>query len=457
MARKQLEPPSSSSYNTMGATKVTPKESKSTPKSSKNAPKETVLKGKKSTKVHRRGNEWESDSEYVSTIETKQTTATTSTGTHIATTESEFPPPIQELLTSQGATTTGSSSRYAASTSTVTSRQYQPEPNTTVTHTTITFSEAESSVPNATTENTTQAQTVGRLETTPKQVPKMVVPNISAPVQSPLLLRVNPLQTAVVAHISGARLSTPVEKVEEWKAETRQSARYRLVPSAEMPIHCTFVMPPHVANVATVQHIINTPVLNVVAFCLPPKQKVKREQITRKLACAHMMLAPQGPLQAEKLRPLWETLTFTIAFGKHVAIEYRIPKLASLKVQLVKCHKHRVTEVDSRVLYKKVPEERVINWTAAKPNPIILTTVEKSDPQMVKRVRLEQNPLYERMPAQCNVAEVDMYTTEQVEYKTNTKGGEQSRTERHVYHDHQLVQRWENTIHVENRRQRVDG
>ncbi|KAK6014177.1 hypothetical protein OSTOST_20470 [Ostertagia ostertagi] len=153
------------------------------------------------------------------------------------------------------------------------------------------------------------------------------------------------------------------------------------------------------------------------------------------------MLAPQGPLQAEKLRPLWETVTFTIAFGKHVAIEYRIPKLATLKSSDQQ-HSHL---------------QKVEYWTAAKPNQIILTTVEKSDPQMVKRVRLEQNPLYERMPAQCNVAEVDMYTTEQVDHKTQSTGGEQSRTERHRYHDHQLIQRWKNTIHIENRRHQIDG
>ncbi|KAK6038519.1 hypothetical protein COOONC_23976, partial [Cooperia oncophora] len=351
------------------------------------------------------------------------------------------PPPVQELLTSQGGTTTASSSQYVASTSTVTSRQYQPEPNTTVTHTTITFSEPESNTPIAATENRKEVRT-GRLETTPRQAPKMasfrfqvVLNTSSAPSVSP--------------HISGSRLSTPVEEVQVWKAETRQSARYRLAPSAEMPLLCTFVMQPHVANVAAHQHIINAPVLNVIAFCLPPKQKVKKEHISRRLGCAHLMLAPLGPLQAEKLRPLWETVTFTIAFGKHVAIEYRIPKLATLKVQLVKCHTHRVVEKDSRVLYKKVPVENVIYWTAPKPHPIILTTVEKSDPIMVKRVLLEQNPLYERMPAQCNVAEVDMYTTEQVDYNPTQKtGGEQSRTERHIYHDHQLIQRWKNTIHV---------
>uniref|UniRef100_A0A7I4Y9P8 DM5 domain-containing protein n=1 Tax=Haemonchus contortus TaxID=6289 RepID=A0A7I4Y9P8_HAECO len=286
------------------------------------------------------------------------------------------------------------------STSTVTSRQYRTEPNTTVTHTTITFSEPESNVTTGTTETTTKPQVGQQPQTTPRQAPKMVVPNINAPVQSPLLLRVSPVHDAVVAHVDSDRLSTPKERVELWQAETRHSALYRLAPSAEVPPHCTFIMPPHVANVATIQHIINTPVSNVTAFCLPPLQKVK--------------------------------------------------------VELVKCQKYPIVKVDSKVLYRKVAEEKVVHWTAAKPYQIILTTVEKDDPQMVKRVRLEQNPLYERMPSQCNVAEVDMYTTEQVDYKTHSTTGEQSRTERHTYHDHQLIQRWKNTIHVENRRQRID-
>ncbi|XGW17954.1 hypothetical protein V3C99_002507 [Haemonchus contortus] len=442
MVGKQLQPPSSTSYVTTGSGYTTPEQ--------------VVIEGKRTVKVQKRGNEWESDSEYVSTTEATQTNVGGSTITNIPTTESQLPPSIQELLTPTTQGGTSSSVQQTISTSTVTSRQYRTEPNTTVTHTTITFSEPESNVTTGTTETTTKPQVGQQPQTTPRQAPKMVVPNINAPVQSPLLLRVSPVHDAVVAHVDSDRLSTPKERVELWQAETRHSALYRLAPSAEVPPHCTFIMPPHVANVATIQHIINTPVSNVTAFCLPPLQKVKKEHISRRLGCAHLMLAPEGPLQAEKLRPFWETVTFTIAFGKHVAIEYRIPKLAALKVELVKCQKYPIVKVDSKVLYRKVAEEKVVHWTAAKPYQIILTTVEKDDPQMVKRVRLEQNPLYERMPSQCNVAEVDMYTTEQVDYKTHSTTGEQSRTERHTYHDHQLIQRWKNTIHVENRRQRID-
>ncbi|KIH62328.1 hypothetical protein ANCDUO_07389 [Ancylostoma duodenale] len=215
-------------------------------------------------------------------------------------------------------------------------------------------------------------------------------------------------------------------------------------------------MPAFVARVATIQHIINTPVLTISAFCSPPKQKVKKQEISRKTARAHLMLPPQGPLHAEILRPLWETITFTIAYGKHVAIEYRIPKLSPIKVHRVKCDKHRVKEVDSKTLYKKVEPEKIQTWKAAQPNQIILTTVERSDPQMVKRVRLEQNPLFDRLPPSCNVAEVDLYTTEQITYKTQTSGGKSTQVEKHTYVDHQLIQKWENTIHVENRRRRIN-
>ncbi|KAK5968769.1 hypothetical protein GCK32_005041 [Trichostrongylus colubriformis] len=81
-----------------------------------------------------------------------------------------------------------------------------------------------------------------------------------------------------------------------------------------------------------------------------------------------MMLAPQGPLQAEKLRPTLGNTHIHNSIRKTCG--HRIPysKTCNPQSSLVKCHKHRVTEVDSRVLYKKVPEERVINWTAAKPN-----------------------------------------------------------------------------------------
>ncbi|VDM56194.1 unnamed protein product [Angiostrongylus costaricensis] len=124
--------------------------------------------------------------------------------------------------------------------------------------------------------------------------------------------------------------------------------------SATVPVHCTFVMPCSVAYVATTQHIINSPVITVAAFCLPVKQKTK-VPISRRTACAQLMLPPQGPLHAEKLRPLWETITFTIAYGKHVAIE----------------------------------------WTRER----CIKKLTNSDPQIIRHVRLEQNPLFERMPS----------------------------------------------------------
>ncbi|RCN33107.1 hypothetical protein ANCCAN_21066 [Ancylostoma caninum] len=353
------------------------------------------------------------------------------------------------MLLQQGSTTSGMPSRSGTSTSVISSHQYQPDSQTTVTRTTITYSDAD-------TTGTPARKSCVKRETTPKRVPKMVVPNASVPVMSPLLLRVNPRQSGVTAHISGHHLSTPINKVELWKAEKGYSAHYRLVPSAEMPLQCTFTMPAFVARVATIQHIINTPVLTISAFCLPPKQKVKKQEISRKTACAHLMLPPQGPLHAEILRPLWETITFTIAYGKHVAIEYRIPKLSPIKVHRVKCDKHRVKEVDSKTLYRKVEPDKIQIWKAAQPHQIILTTVERSDPQMVKRVRLEQNPLFDRLPPSCNVAEVDLYTTEQITYKTQTSGGESTQVEKQTYVDHQLIQKWENTIHVENRRRRIN-
>ncbi|EYB86556.1 hypothetical protein Y032_0277g1130 [Ancylostoma ceylanicum] len=403
------------------------------------------MRATRSTTMIRRGNETESDSEYVSTVETNERI---STGKNIATTEYQLPPPIQEMLLQQGSTQSGIPSRSGTSTSIVSSHQYQPDSQTTVTRTTITYSDADTTGASAPTTDV-------KPKTTPKRVPKLVVPNASVPVMSPLLLRVNPRQSGITAHVSGAHLSTPINKVEMWKAEG-YSAHYRLAPSAEMPVQCTFTMPASVSRVATIQHIINTPVLTISAFCSPPKQKVKKQEISRKTACAHLMLPPQGPLHAEILRPLWETITFTIAYGKHVAIEYRIPKLTPIKVHRVKCEKQRVKEVDSKTLYRKVEPETIQTWKAAQSHQIILTTVERSDPQMVKRVRLEQNPLFDRLPPCCNVAEVDLYTTEEITTKTRTTGGESTQVEKHTYVDHQLIQKWENTIHVENRRRRIN-
>ncbi|RCN25537.1 hypothetical protein ANCCAN_28750, partial [Ancylostoma caninum] len=252
---------------------------------SKSVGNQVVMRATRSTTMIRRGNESESDSEYVSTVETNERITT---GKNIATTECQLPPPIQEMLLQQGSTTSGMPSRSGTSTSVISSHQYQPDSQTTVTRTTITYSDAD-------TTGTPARKSDVKRETTPKRVPKMVVPNASVPVMSPLLLRVNPRQSGITAHISGHHLSTPINKVELWKAEKGYSAHYRLVPSAEMPLQCTFTMPAFVARVATIQHIINTPVLTISAFCLPPKQKVKKQEISRKTACAHLMLPPQGP------------------------------------------------------------------------------------------------------------------------------------------------------------------
>ncbi|VDL74275.1 unnamed protein product [Nippostrongylus brasiliensis] len=319
-------------------------------------------------------------------------------------------------ITSTSVVTTSSSAGYESKQmqADISTRQYQPDSRTTVTHTTITFPEQNTSgIPIGTTASTPDHKSPEKHDTAPKIAPKMVVPNMSAPVQSPLLLRINPLQSAVVAHLTGTRLCTPIEKVEHLHAKpvsgevedvstSAVTQEFRLTPTAEAPILCTFVMEPYVNRVAAVQHIINSPEVHATAFCLPTKQKVK--------------------------------------------------------VQQVKTQKLKVTQVDSRILYRKVPEEKVLCWTAEKAHQIILTTVEKSDPQMIKRVRLEQNPLFERMPEYCNVAEVDMVTTEQIDNRFASSGGgtSASGTERHTYIDHQLVQKWKNTIHLETRRRRID-
>ncbi|KHJ96901.1 hypothetical protein OESDEN_03129 [Oesophagostomum dentatum] len=403
----------------------------------------------RTTRTTRRGNESESDSEYVSTVET---TDALSIGSSIPTTESQLPPPIQDMLYQQEST---SASRSGVSTSVVDTHQYQADSQTTVTHTMITFTDGDttgSTVPTGSTDfsGTTSAS---KQESAVKRRPKMVVPNESVPVMTPLLLRVNPVQRAASARMAGTYISTPLQKVRHWKADKSYSARYRTVISAETPIQCTFTMAAFLAHSASIQHIMNTPVLSVSAFCLPPKQRVEKHQIKRKTFSAHLMLPPQGPLHAEVLRPLWETITFTIAYGKHVAIEYRIPKINPIKALLIKCTKQKVKEVDSRTLHRKVDQQKVEIWKAAQPHQIILTTVEKSDPQMVKRVRLEQNPLFDRFPPSCNIAEVDLYTTEEIINKTKDKD---AKPEKHTYVDHQLIQKCENTVHVESRRRRIN-
>ncbi|VDM69968.1 unnamed protein product, partial [Strongylus vulgaris] len=143
------------------------------------------------------------------------------------------------------------------------SHQYQTDPSTTVTHTTITYSDGDTNdgaaLPAA--KDSSQAEHDSKPE-------RLVVPNASVPVLSPLFLRCNPLQRAVFARVSRTHSLTPVERVEDWKAEKGYSAQYRLAPTAEVPVQCTFTMHAFLAQFAAVQHIINTPVLNVSAFCL---------------------------------------------------------------------------------------------------------------------------------------------------------------------------------------------
>ncbi|KAK6015207.1 hypothetical protein OSTOST_19372, partial [Ostertagia ostertagi] len=92
MVGKQLQPPSSSSNATTGSKKsaTTGSKTSATTASKKKGTEQVAMHAQRTTKVYRRGAEWESDSEYVSTVETNKTTTTASTGTNIATTESQL-------------------------------------------------------------------------------------------------------------------------------------------------------------------------------------------------------------------------------------------------------------------------------------------------------------------------------------------------------------------------------
>ena len=82
--------------------------------------------------------------------------------------------------------------------------------------------------------------------------------------------------------------------------------------------------------------------------------------LSRKASTPELLLPPEGPHEAKMLYPLWDTITFTIALGKHVAIEYSIPQVPMRQVKQYKAEKHLTKYVDSSILYRDPPKE--VDW-----------------------------------------------------------------------------------------------
>lgn len=67
------------------------------------------------------------------------------------------------------------------------------------------------------------------------------------------------------------------------------------------------------------------------------------------------MMAPDVAKVAQKMLPKWQTVTFTLAFGKHVAVKYRIIEVRKQPVTYVKAKADRVKRVSTSTLYRTEP------------------------------------------------------------------------------------------------------
>lgn len=68
-----------------------------------------------------------------------------------------------------------------------------------------------------------------------------------------------------------------------------------------------------------------------------------------------LMMSPDEAKVAQKMFPKWQTVTFTLAFGKHVAVKYRIIEVRKQPITHVKAKLERVKRVPTSTLYRTEP------------------------------------------------------------------------------------------------------
>ncbi|CAI2302878.1 unnamed protein product [Caenorhabditis sp. 36 PRJEB53466] len=199
----------------------------------------------------------------------------------------------------------------------------------------------------------------------------------------------------------------PIQKVETMQANKKLSGHSALLVSLDTPTFCVRYLAANVLQKPKNVLVYVSPMFFVRFVARPDPQKTNQSTFEDPSGPVRLMLPPDEAKVAQRLLPKWQTVTFTLAFGKHVAVKYRIIETRKQPITHVKAKLDRVKRVSTSTLYRTEPVQRAEYWRSFKPNELKLSTVEENDPQMVKRVFLEQQAGIDSNGSVSTVLEVE--------------------------------------------------
>ncbi|CAB3404878.1 unnamed protein product [Caenorhabditis bovis] len=209
----------------------------------------------------------------------------------------------------------------------------------------------------------------------------------SAKIQEPLFLR--------KCRISKAQIGCappeicPLMNGELWTCNRKHHAQSILLAGLDSPTFCVRYLAINTRHIGRKILICQSPMNNIIFVARPAIQPVIQTQITDSSETVKLMLSPERANIAQKLIPNWRTVTFTLAFGKHIAVKFRVFDVKKQEVQYVKAVRERGKRVPTSTLHRVEPIQKIEFWRSAKPHSLILSTVEQCDPELVKRVFID--------------------------------------------------------------------
>uniref|UniRef100_A0A1I7TJX5 DUF667 domain-containing protein n=1 Tax=Caenorhabditis tropicalis TaxID=1561998 RepID=A0A1I7TJX5_9PELO len=195
----------------------------------------------------------------------------------------------------------------------------------------------------------------------------------------------------------------PILKVEIIGAYKKSSGHSALLTSLNSPTYCVRYLESNAVHKPKNVLVYVSPMYFVRFIARPEPQRTNQYVFEDSSEIVSLLMSPEDAIVAKKMLPKWQTVTFTLAFGKHVAVKYRI----------IEVRKEPVVHVKLKLImsnaYQPVLSIKVEYWSCFKVNELKLSTVEKCDPQMVKRVFLEQQSmnLTSWNPSSVRVSEVE--------------------------------------------------
>ncbi|CAJ0587103.1 unnamed protein product, partial [Mesorhabditis spiculigera] len=240
------------------------------------------------------------------------------------------------------------------------------------------------------------------------------------------------------------------------RSAKREWASLRVVPSLVQTAQITRFVPSSALYYPRLSLILNKPVQEIHRFTAPPLQQLVHsvddptsrgfEQYT-----ATLMTAPPPKCEAEIYKPPWLTIHYTLALGKHVAVEHKIRQPRIFRVKHLRARRLQCVRVDRGRFRRTEPVERVELLVAAHCHHIRLTTVEDVSTQQTIML-LKMDGSAGPIPPGINCAEAPECELEVPEEPPQIEGAPTiHRVEEHHHHHYGLLYRGKMVLEPEDR------